>query len=48
MSVEQKQLKNLRNRAFDYIKKSTPETLVKLALFLKIKVPNELIEKYKK
>jgi len=46
MSVEQKQLKNLRNRILTFIKETTPETLIRVALFLKIKVPDELIKKY--
>ena len=46
MSVEQKQLKNLRNRTLDFVKKTTPDKLIRLALFMKIKVPDELVKKY--
>jgi hypothetical protein len=46
MSIEQKQIKNLRNKTLDLIKKTTPEKLIKIALFCKIKVPNELLNKY--
>jgi len=46
MSVEEKQLKNLRNRTVTFLKQTTPETLIRVALYLKIKVPNELIKKY--
>jgi len=48
MSVEQKQLKNIRNRTIDFVKKTTPETLIRIALFCKIKVPDEIIKKYTK
>jgi hypothetical protein len=46
MNIEQKQLRNLRNRTLEFLKTTTPETLIRLALFLKIKVPDELIKKY--
>jgi hypothetical protein len=46
MSVEQRQLKNLRNKIHDLIKKTTPESLIKFALYCKIKVPDELLRKY--
>jgi hypothetical protein len=48
MSVEQKQLKNLRNRTLDLVRKSAPEKLVRLAMFLHIKVSDELVKKYTK
>lgn len=48
MSVEQKQLKNLRNKIIDLVKKTTPETLIKIAIFCKIKVPDELLKKWLK
>ncbi len=41
MSVENKQLKNLRNRTITFLKETTPETLVRVAIFLKLKVPDE-------
>ena len=46
MGVDQKQIKNLRNRTIDFIKKTTPEKLIQMAIFLKIKVPDEIIRKY--
>ena len=48
MSLEEKQLKNLRNRTLTFIKETTPDKLIKVALFLKIRVPDELIKKYTK
>jgi hypothetical protein len=48
MSVEEKQIKNLRNRALDFVRVATPEKLIRFAIYLKIKVPNELIIKYTK
>ena len=46
MSTEQSQLKNLKNKLIDFIHKTTPETLIRLALFCKIKIPKQLIDKY--
>jgi len=46
MSAEEKQIKNLKNKLIDFIHKTTPENLVRLALFCKIKVPKQLIDKY--
>jgi len=46
MSIEDKQLKNVRNRAIEFIKQTTPEKLIRLAILLKVKVPKELIDKY--
>ncbi|MCK5601765.1 hypothetical protein KAR91_07855 [Candidatus Pacearchaeota archaeon] len=48
MNTEQKQLKNIRNRVMEFIKKTTPEKLIKVALFLRIKIPKELVDKYTK
>jgi hypothetical protein len=48
MSVEQKQIKNLRNRTLTFLKETTPETLIRVAIFLKLRVPDELIKKYTK
>jgi len=46
MSTEASQLRNLKNKLIDFIHKTTPETLIRLALFCKIKVPKQLIDKY--
>ena len=46
MSEENSQLNNLKNKLIDFIHKTTPETLIRLAVFCKIKVPKHLIDKY--
>jgi hypothetical protein len=46
MSVEESQLKNLKNKLINFIHNTTPETLIRLAIFCKIKVPKQLMEKY--
>ena len=46
MSVEEKQIKHTRNRIIDFIRKTTPEKLIRIAILLKVKVPKELIDKY--
>jgi len=46
MSAEDSQLKNLKNRLIDFIQKTTPITIIRLALFCQIKVPKQLIDKY--
>ncbi len=46
MSLEAKQLKNIRNRIFDYIKTVPPQKLVELAIFCRVKVPDEVLKKY--
>lgn len=48
MNTEQKQLKNIRNRTMEFIKKTTPEKLIKVALSLRLKVPKNLVDKYTK
>jgi len=48
MNIEEKQIKNLRNRTLSFIKQTTPETLIRVALYFKIKVPYELVKKYTK
>lgn len=48
MNVEQRQLKNLRNRIVSFVKQAPPDILIRVALALKVKIPNELIEKYSK
>jgi len=46
MSAEESQLKNLKNRLIDFIQKTTPNTIIRLALICKIKVPKQLMDKY--
>lgn len=46
MSTEEKQIKNIKNKLIDFIQKTTPETMIRLALFCKIKVPKQLMDKY--
>jgi len=46
MTIENKQLKNIRNRISEFVKTTTPEKLIVLAVRLKIKVPKELMRKY--
>lgn len=46
MSEEKNQLNNLKNKLIDFIHKTTPETLIRFAIFCRIKVPKQLIDKY--
>jgi hypothetical protein len=46
MGLEESQLKNTRNRLIEFIRKTTPEQLIRVAILLRIKVPKELIDKY--
>ena len=46
MSTEASQIKNLKNKLVDFIHKTTPATIVRLAILCKIKVPKQLIDKY--
>jgi len=46
MTVEKKQVRNIRNRIIEFVKQTTPEKLIVLAVHLKIKVPKELMVKY--
>jgi len=46
MSVEENQIRNTRNRLIEFVRKTTPEKLIRVAILLKVKVPKELIEKY--
>ena len=46
MSLEENQIKNTRNRLIEFIRKTTPEKLIRVAILLKVKVPKELIDKY--
>jgi len=44
--VEDKQVKNLRNKVRDFINKTTPESLIRVAVFCKLPIPKPLILKY--
>lgn len=44
--IEEKQIRNLRNRVRDFINKTTPENLVRFAVFCKLPVPKPLLMKY--
>jgi hypothetical protein len=44
--VEEKQVKNLRNKVRDFINKTTPESLIRVAVFCRLPVPKPLILKY--
>lgn len=44
--VEEKQVANVRNRVRDFINKTTPESLVRVAVFCRIPIPKPLIIKY--
>ena len=44
--IEERQVKNLRNRVRDFINKTTPETLVRVAVFCRVPIPKPLILKY--
>ena len=44
--IEEKQVKNLRNKVRDFINKTTPESLVRVAIFCRIPIPKPLILKY--
>lgn len=46
MGLEESQIKNTRNRLIEFIRKTTPEKLIRVAILLKVKVPKELIDKY--
>jgi hypothetical protein len=46
MSEEKSQLNNIKNKIIDFIHKTTPETLIRLAIFCKIKVPKQLRDRY--
>jgi len=46
MVIETSQIKNIKNKLIDFIQKTTPEKLIRLALFCKVKVPKQLIDKY--
>jgi len=46
MSIESNQIRNVKNRLIDFIQKTTPATIIRLAIMCKIKVPKELISKY--
>ncbi len=46
MGTEASQLNNIKNKIIDFIHKTTPETLIRLAVFCKIKVPKQLRDKY--
>jgi len=46
MDLEEKQLKNIRNKVIDFMYKTTPRMLIRVAIFCGIKVPWELYKKY--
>ena len=46
MLTLKKQEKNIRNRIIEFVKQTTPEKLIVLAVHLNIKVPKELMIKY--
>lgn len=46
MDLEEKQLKNIKNKIIDFIHKTTPSMLIRMAVFCGFKVPRELYEKY--
>ena len=46
-SVEESQIRNLKNKIIDYTHKvATPKTIVKFAIICKIPIPKQLREKY--
>ena len=46
MSLDEKQLKNIRNKIIDFIYKTTPVMLIKVAVVCGIKIPREIYKKY--
>jgi hypothetical protein len=46
MSEEKSQLNNLKNKLIDFIHKTTPGTLIRLAIMAQIKIPKQLMDKY--
>jgi hypothetical protein len=46
MELEEKQLKNIRNKLVDFMYKTTPTMLIRVAVLCGFKVPRELYEKY--
>jgi len=46
MDLEEKQLKNIRNKVIDFIYKTTPRTVIRVAVLCGMKIPRELYEKY--
>lgn len=44
--LEERQLKNVRNRLREFINKAAPLTLIKIAIQYGISVPKELVYKY--
>lgn len=46
MGFEESQIRNIKNKLIDFIQKTTPEILIRLAITCKIKVPKGLIDKY--
>lgn len=46
MTLEKNQLKNIRNRIITYIRTVPPQKLVELAVYCKVRVPDEIIKKY--
>jgi len=46
MDLEEKQLKNIRNKLIDVIYKATPDLVIKVAILCGIKIPVKMYEKY--
>jgi len=44
--VEERQLRNIRNKIRDMVNKATTELLIKLAVILNVQIPENLKEKY--
>jgi len=44
--VEETQFKKLKRRLIDFINKTDADTVIRVALFCKIKVPKQLRDKY--
>lgn len=42
MDIEEKQLKNLKRKIVDFLWKTTPQNIVKIAVILNIKIPKQL------
>ena len=46
MSEEKSQLNNVKNKIIDFMHKTTPETLIRFAIFIRVKVPKQLRDRY--
>lgn len=45
-TLEEQQLKKLRRRIEHFLRNTTPETIIRVAMFCRIKIPKNLIDKY--